>query len=159
MTNEYKDLSRAGLDAELPAIETFPNQYSGYEITIEIPEFTSVCPLTTQPDFGTITLQDKKKNIMTIYNQNENLIAWVSNKSHPVAIGPDLICYMTTDGVTFSNADLDLAKGKEVAVIGCPCTPQLRAPKVMAAWTENLKSIGYAGQYIPIEEIWGRKKK
>jgi DUF917 family protein len=109
-------------------------------------------------DFGTTTLQDKKKNIMTIYNQNENLIAWVSNKSHPVAIGPDLICYMTTDGVTFSNADLDLAKGKEVAVIGSPSTPQLRAPAVMAAWTENLKSIGYAGQYVPIEEIWGKKK-
>src|SRR3984893_485494 len=39
------------------AIETFPNQYPGRDYTIEIvcPEFTSVCPKTGQPDFGTIT--------------------------------------------------------------------------------------------------------
>ena len=39
-------------------LETFANQYPGREFTIEIvcPEFTSVCPKTGQPDFGTITL-------------------------------------------------------------------------------------------------------
>lgn len=38
-------------------LETFPNQFAGREYTIEIvcPEFTSVCPMTGQPDFGTIT--------------------------------------------------------------------------------------------------------
>lgn len=38
-------------------LETFPNQYPGREYTIEIrcPEFTSVCPKTGQPDFGTLT--------------------------------------------------------------------------------------------------------
>ena len=38
-------------------LETFPNQYPGRDYTIEIvcPEFTSVCPKTGQPDFGTIT--------------------------------------------------------------------------------------------------------
>jgi 7-cyano-7-deazaguanine reductase len=38
-------------------LETFPNQYAGRDYTIEIvcPEFTSVCPKTGQPDFGTIT--------------------------------------------------------------------------------------------------------
>jgi 7-cyano-7-deazaguanine reductase len=49
--------AEAGLKAELPAIETFPNQYPGYEIRIEIPEFTSVCPKTGLPDFGTITIR------------------------------------------------------------------------------------------------------
>jgi 7-cyano-7-deazaguanine reductase len=49
--------ARAGLKAKLPAIETFPNQFSGYEIVIEIPEFTSVCPKTGLPDFGTIVLR------------------------------------------------------------------------------------------------------
>ncbi len=49
--------ARAGLKAPLPAIETFPNQYPGYEIRIEIPEFTSVCPKTGLPDFGTITIR------------------------------------------------------------------------------------------------------
>lgn len=48
--------ARAGLDAPLPPIETFPNQYSNYEIKIEIPEYTSVCPKTGLPDFGKITI-------------------------------------------------------------------------------------------------------
>ncbi len=39
-------------------LETFPNQYPGRDYTIEIvcPEFTSVCPKTGQPDFGTLTI-------------------------------------------------------------------------------------------------------
>jgi 7-cyano-7-deazaguanine reductase len=38
-------------------LETFANQFPGRDFTIEIvcPEFTSVCPKTGQPDFGTIT--------------------------------------------------------------------------------------------------------
>ena len=46
--------ARAGLDHRFPAIETFPNQFPGYEITIDIPEFTSVCPKTGLPDFGVL---------------------------------------------------------------------------------------------------------
>ena len=42
----------AGLDARLPEIETWPNQFPGYEIEIVLPEFTSVCPKTGLPDFG-----------------------------------------------------------------------------------------------------------
>ena len=45
---------------ELPSadqLETFPNLHPGRDYVIEIvcPEFTSVCPKTGQPDFGTIT--------------------------------------------------------------------------------------------------------
>ena len=39
-----------------PAIETWENQYHGYEITITVPEYTSICPRTGLPDFGTITI-------------------------------------------------------------------------------------------------------
>lgn len=50
--------ARAGVDAPLPSIETWPNQYqTGYEIEIVIPEFTSVCPKTGLPDFGKITIR------------------------------------------------------------------------------------------------------
>ena len=39
-------------------LETFANQYPQREYTIEIdcPEFTSVCPQTGQPDFGTLAI-------------------------------------------------------------------------------------------------------
>jgi 7-cyano-7-deazaguanine reductase len=38
-------------------LEVFDNQYPGrdYEVEIICPEFTSVCPKTGQPDFGTLT--------------------------------------------------------------------------------------------------------
>ena len=48
--------AQGGVKSELPAIETWPNQYRGYEITISIPEYTSICPRTGLPDFGTITI-------------------------------------------------------------------------------------------------------
>jgi 7-cyano-7-deazaguanine reductase len=49
--------ARAGLAARFPAIETWPNQFAGYEIVIDIPEFTSVCPKTGLPDFGVLTIR------------------------------------------------------------------------------------------------------
>jgi len=49
--------AKAGLDARFPAIETWPNQFPAYEIVIDIPEFTSVCPKTGLPDFGTLTIR------------------------------------------------------------------------------------------------------
>src|SRR3954466_6051968 len=51
--SRYTDAhARAGLDHKFPPIETFPNQFPGYEITVDIPEFTSVCPKTGPLDFG-----------------------------------------------------------------------------------------------------------
>jgi 7-cyano-7-deazaguanine reductase len=39
-----------------PVLETFANQFPDreYEIRIECPEFTSLCPKTGLPDFGTL---------------------------------------------------------------------------------------------------------
>src|SRR6478672_107148 len=39
-------------------LETFENQFPArdYQIEIVAPEFTSVCPKTGQPDFGTVTI-------------------------------------------------------------------------------------------------------
>ena len=49
--------AKAGLDHNFPEIETWPNQFPGYEIVIDDPEFTSVCPKTGLPDFGVITVR------------------------------------------------------------------------------------------------------
>ncbi len=58
MKGAYTDEhAKAGLNAELPGIETFANQYPGYTIEISMPEFTSVCPRTGLPDHGTLTLE------------------------------------------------------------------------------------------------------
>ena len=49
--------AKSGLDAHFPDIETWPNQFPAYEIVVDDPEFTSVCPKTGLPDFGTITIR------------------------------------------------------------------------------------------------------
>jgi 7-cyano-7-deazaguanine reductase len=58
MMKEYTDKhARSGIDVSLPNLECFKNQFKNYEITVSIPEFTSVCPRTGLPDFGTITIR------------------------------------------------------------------------------------------------------
>ena len=49
--------AKAGLDFAFPAIETWQNQFPGYEILIDDPELTSVCPKTGLPDFGLLTIR------------------------------------------------------------------------------------------------------
>jgi 7-cyano-7-deazaguanine reductase len=41
------------------AIETLENRFQGreYEVELADPEFTSICPLTGAPDFGTLTIR------------------------------------------------------------------------------------------------------
>ena len=57
MSKYTEEHAKHGIDAELPEIECWPNQFPNYEISIEMPEYTSICPKTGLPDFGTITIK------------------------------------------------------------------------------------------------------
>ncbi|MDI6704016.1 MAG: preQ(1) synthase [bacterium] len=57
MSGYTEEHAKSGLKTRLPKLEYFPNQFKNYEITIVIPEFTSLCPKTGLPDFGTITIR------------------------------------------------------------------------------------------------------
>ena len=57
MPDYTEEHARAGIDAKLPSLETWPNQFPGYIITTKFPEYSSVCPKTGMPDYGTITIQ------------------------------------------------------------------------------------------------------
>ena len=47
----------SGVKDRLPALETWPSQYTlDYEVVVTIPEFTSICPKTGLPDFATVTI-------------------------------------------------------------------------------------------------------
>ena len=57
VVRRYTDAqAAAGIRAPLPALETWPNQYPGYQIAIAVPEYTSVCPKTGLPDFAALTI-------------------------------------------------------------------------------------------------------
>ena len=75
MSTGYTDKeAAAGLDAPLPAIECWPNQFKSYEIEIEIPEFTSVCPKTGLPDFGVVTIQYQPDEFCVELNSLKNYL-------------------------------------------------------------------------------------
>lgn len=63
MADYTKAHARAGIDAKLPPLETLPNHFPGYEITIRFPEYTSVCPKTGLPDYGAITIQYEPQKV------------------------------------------------------------------------------------------------
>jgi 7-cyano-7-deazaguanine reductase len=59
---EYtEEHARAGIQNKLPKLDVWPNQYPGYIITTRYPEYTSMCPKTGLPDYGTITIQYKPR--------------------------------------------------------------------------------------------------
>lgn len=77
---------------KLPAIEAWKNQYKrDYWIKIEHTEFTSVCPKTGLPDFGTITVEyipDKLclelKSLKYYFLQYRNLGIFMENIANKV---------------------------------------------------------------------------
>ena len=109
-------------------------------------------------DLGRITLQSSDGSAQcTVYNQNENLIAWSNQKPTPLGMGPDLLCWLTVDGEPFTNAPPDIAKyvppTKEVVLIGAPSPAQSRAASIINAYMSILRQIGYAGPYVAIEDL------
>ena len=56
-TGYTDDHAKSGLATKFPDIETWENQFQAYEILIDDPEFTSVCPKTGLPDFGVLTIR------------------------------------------------------------------------------------------------------
>jgi 7-cyano-7-deazaguanine reductase len=57
MADYTPEHAQSGLDAALPPLATWPNQFPNYEITVVIPEYTSICPKTGLPDFGAVTIR------------------------------------------------------------------------------------------------------
>jgi 7-cyano-7-deazaguanine reductase len=62
MTKEYKDLTQLGAMSPIPAdpaeavLESFPNPHPevDYVVRLTAPEFTTMCPVTGQPDFAAL---------------------------------------------------------------------------------------------------------
>ncbi len=79
MVNYTDAHARAGISAVLPKLEVWPNQFAGYVITTRFPEYSSVCPKTGLPDFGTITIQYKpRKSCVELKSLKMYLLAYRS---------------------------------------------------------------------------------
>lgn len=77
MADYTAEHARAGIDAKLPRLEVWPNQFPGYKIVTRYPEYTSVCPKTGLPDFGTITIEyEPKKSCLELKALKLYLLAY-----------------------------------------------------------------------------------
>ena len=103
-------LSDAQIERPRTVLESFPNPRPGrdYEIQFTFPEFTSMCPVTGQPDFATITL---------IYTPNRLCVEMKSLKLYYLAYRNKGIFY---EGVVNTILDDLVAtlKPKRMTVIG-----------------------------------------
>jgi hypothetical protein len=79
----------------------------------------------------------------------ENIIAWKGNK--PIAMFPDLMCWLGLDGRPLTNADLK--EGMEVALIGKKAHEKWRTIEGLILSTSYLKILGCKEEYKPIEEL------
>ncbi len=96
MSDQFRDM-----------LETFDNQYPGRDYTIQIvcPEFTSVCPKTGQPDFGTLTftyIPDRKcvelKSLKLYLQQFRNEGIFYENVTNRIL--DDLVAVLTPRQMT-----------------------------------------------------------
>ena len=69
--------ARAGIMARLPRLDTWPNQFPRYRIVTRFSEYTSVCPKTGLPDFGTIIIEyEPKKSCLELKALKMYLLAY-----------------------------------------------------------------------------------
>lgn len=100
----------------------------------------------------TFTSLDGRSQLL-VYHLAENLMAWREGDLAPVAMGPDIITYLTADGLTFTNDADDLAAvaGKELVVISAPVPGAWRAPPFVFGWGAGIAATtGYAGAFVPV---------
>ncbi|MCJ8319138.1 MAG: DUF917 domain-containing protein [Colwellia sp.] len=103
-------------------------------------------------DRGVMVFKNNSSEIHVI-NQNENLIAWDNKRDRPLAMAPDLICYLTPEGDSLSNADLK--KGDKIYLLGIKADDRLRKSPILDAFLDVLKTVGYYGPYQTIENLQG----
>src|SRR6202171_79165 len=77
MADYTTEHARAGIKAPLPCLDTWPNQFPGYQIVTRYPEYTSVGPKTGLPDYGTITIEyEPRKDCLELKALKMYLLAY-----------------------------------------------------------------------------------
>lgn len=109
---------------------------------------------------GWLAIRSAAGEEIRVFNLRENLMAWDATKSAPLAMGPDLICYLTTDGQPFSNEDLgSLKPGQQVAILAAPCDPAFRIQPIIDVFMGLYrKALFYGGPYVPVEHLLGVRR-
>ena len=103
-------------------------------------------------NFTTTKIQsDDSDEIVTILSQNENLIAYSSKSFGPLVIAPDAICYLTTDFIPKTNAEIDTKEDgdhkdfQHMMVFCVVADAKLQNKKIQDGFHTILQELGYSG--------------
>lgn len=84
-----------------------------------------------------------------VNSMNENMLAWKGER--PVAIAPDRICFLRSDGEPITNADIKT--GEELSVFVVEAQPQWRTGQAAGLFAGVLGNMGYSGGYVPASQL------
>lgn len=115
-------------------------------------------------DLGKIYIKTDDATLSVLY-QNESLLAWSDQKTHPVVIAPDSIAYFV-EGDTqhvYSNGDLVNEDGSlnpgikqyKVTLLAWEADKALREKDglILYSFTQALQTLGYLGNYVPVGQL------
>lgn len=103
-------------------------------------------------DFGTVALDgtgDHRGDEFVMHYKNENMLGRKNGET--VAMVPDRMCWMTTDGHAITNAGIEA--GMRLSVIGLPAPDTWRTEAGIASFARILEAMGCTDDYLPIESL------
>jgi len=105
-------------------------------------------------DWLDIHIKDKQNHEYVVIAKNENMLVWSKQKDTPIALGPDLICYIQPDGTVLSNSEIALhfetsKKSMPVALFSLRAPKAIDTPWMHQQFAEVFESNGYYGSYHP----------
>lgn len=99
-------------------------------------------------DFGKVSIEADGATLRVDY-KNENMLAWRDDRL--VAMVPDNICYISSNGQPLTNADIE--EGMDVAVVGTRAPDRWRVPKGFEVFKKVLEAMGYTEGYKKLEDL------
>lgn len=103
-------------------------------------------------DFAEVVLQDTAEGgEIRVGVKNENMVVWRDDE--PLAVAPDLICWVTPDGDPLTN--VDVTEAMDVAIIGAPAPPELLTDAAIELFEPILEALGHDGGYVPVADLAG----
>jgi DUF917 family protein len=141
-------LIRESLERGLDPSDAIVSKLGGYKLATGKIESISM-PETGSFDIATVTISCEKGKVFVL-GVNESILALASYSPWPLAMAPDLICYMGENG-PLSNPDLTV--DQNVTLIGLKADAFIRESPFRDRYMKECFALGYKGPYIPIENL------
>jgi uncharacterized protein len=103
-------------------------------------------------DVGQTVVTLGNAQVLTIVNQNENLLMYDSAATAPIVLLPDSVNYLGPQGQAISNVEIPQYVNQQIYVIGIQAEEWMQTnPIARAAEASTLAGVGYFGQYTPLQ--------